>query len=130
MLKDVRYLACLGLAATSLAGAVAAVGITAVAADEQFKLTTVVPIAKPGGETKVLDAFDISWFDKASHTLAVAASRVTSTSSGLSVGEIIIVDTQKNIVTQEIHDPSHPFAGACSFPGRNTVTGPNGVIVI
>jgi hypothetical protein len=130
MLKDVRYLACLGLAATSLAGVMVPVVITAVAADEQFKLTAVVPIALPGGATKSLDAFDISWFDKASHTLAVAASRVFNTASLTSVGEIIIVDTEKNIVTKEIQDPAHPFAGACSFPGRNTVTGPNGVIVV
>src|SRR5215471_2074630 len=111
------------LTATGLAGALVAVVMTAVAADEQFKLTTVISL--PAAET--LSAFDISWVDKTSHTLAVAAGRVTG--SGGNVGEIIIVDTQKNVVTKELKaDP--PFAGACSFPGRNTISGPNGVIVI
>ena len=112
------------LAVTGVAGALVAIAMTPSVADEQFTLTTVVPIVKPGGEPKVLDAFDISWFDKASHTLSVAASRVTSTASGLSNGEIIVVDTEKNIVTKEIQDPAHPFAGAFRFraeirlPGR------------
>src|SRR5262249_54050083 len=77
--------------------------------------------------SEILSAFDISWVDKTSHTLAVAAPRVTG--SGGNVGEIIIVNTQKNIVTKELQ--AHPaFAGACSFPARNTVSGPNGVITI
>jgi hypothetical protein len=111
------------LTATGLAGALVAVVMTAVAADEQFKVTTIVPLP----HSQILSAFDISWVDKASHTLAVAASRVTG--SGGNVGEIIIVDTQKNVVTKELK-ANPPFAGACSFPGRNTISGPNGVITI
>jgi len=60
------------LTATGLAGALVAVVTTAVAADEQFKLTAVISL--PAAET--LSAFDISWVDKTSHTLAVAAARV------------------------------------------------------
>ena len=123
MLKDVRHLACLGLATTSLAGAAVAVAMTAMAADEQFSVTTIVPLP----HSEILSAFDISWVDKTSHTLAVAASRVTG--SGGNVAEIIIVDTQKNIVTKQLQ-ANPPFAGACSFPGRNTISGPNGVITI
>jgi len=111
------------LTATGLAGALVAVVMTAVAADEQFKVTTIIPLP----HSEILSAFDISWVDKTSHTLAVAAGRVTG--SGGNVGEIIIVDTQKNVVIKELK--AHPaFAGACSFPARNTVSGPNGVITI
>jgi hypothetical protein len=121
MLKDVRHLACVGLVT---AGAAVAVALAAMAADdEQFKVTTIVPLP----HSEILSAFDISWVDKTSHTLAVAASRVTG--SGGNVAEIIIVDTQKNIVTKELQ-ATPPFAGACSFPGRNTISGPNGVITI
>jgi hypothetical protein len=123
MLKDVRHLAYLRLATTGLAGAAVAVAMAAMAADEQFSVTTIVPLP----HSEILSAFDISWVDKTSHTLAVAASRVTG--SGGNVAEIIIVDTHKNVVTKELQaDP--PFAGACSFPGRNTISGPNGVITI
>jgi hypothetical protein len=44
-------------------------------------------------------------------------------------GTVVIVDTDLNVVTKELI-PDPPFAGACSFPARNTVTGPNGVFVI
>jgi DNA-binding beta-propeller fold protein YncE len=111
------------LKVTGLAGALVAIAMTPLVADEQFAATTIVSL--PNAE--ILSAFDISWVDKTSHTLAVAASRVTG--SGGNTGEIVIVDTQKNIVTKELRaDP--PFAGACSFPGRNTISGPNGVITI
>jgi hypothetical protein len=97
--------------------------MTAMAADEQFSVTTIVPLP----HSEILSAFDISWVDKTSHTLAVAASRVTG--SGGNVAEIIVVDTQKNTVIKELQ-ATPPFAGACSFPARNTVSGPNGVITI
>jgi hypothetical protein len=112
------------LTATGLAGALVAIAMVPSVADEQFAAKTIVSL--PHGE--ILSAFDISWVDKTSHTLAVAASRVTG--SGGNVGEIVIVDTQKNIVTKEIKSAQFPFAGACSFPGRNTISGPNGVITI
>jgi hypothetical protein len=111
------------LTATGLAGAVVAIAMAPSIADEQFAPTTIISLP----HSEILSSFDISWVDKTSHTLAVAASRVTG--SGGNVAEIIIVDTQKNIVTKELQaDP--PFAGACSFPGRNTISGPNGVITI
>ena len=120
MLKDLTYLK---LATTGLAGALVAIAMTAMAADEQFKVTTIVPL--PHAET--LSAFDISFVDKTSHTYALAASRVTG--SGGNVGEVIIVDTQKNIVTKELHS-TPPFVGNCSFPNRDEYSGPNGVMVI
>jgi hypothetical protein len=34
------------------------------------------------------------------------------------VGEIIIVNTKENLVTEELKSAQFPFAGGCSFPGR------------
>src|SRR5215468_7989327 len=123
MLKCVRHPAHLKFATACVAGAVVAIAAAPTVADEQFAVTTIVQLP----HSEILSAFDISWVDKTSHTLAVAAGRVTG--SGGNVGEIIIVDTQKNVVIKELK--AHPaFAGACSFPARNTVSGPNGVITI
>jgi hypothetical protein len=112
------------LAATGFAGAVlAAMAVIPSAADEQFIPYQVVQLPDGGN----LGAFDISFVDPKSRTLAVAASRVVDSRGAF--GTVIIVNTDDNVVTKElIANP--PFAGACSFPGRNSVTGPNGVIII
>src|SRR5579859_3825640 len=103
MLKELK------LATACLAGALVTVAMTPSSADEQFTATTVVQL--PNGET--LSAFDISFVDPKSHTYALAASRVIG--GGGSVGEIIIVDTQTNLVTKELKaTPS--FVGDCSVP--------------
>jgi hypothetical protein len=109
--------------ATGLAGALVAIAMTPLLADEQFATTKIVSLP----DAQILSAFDISFVEQGTHTLAVAASRVTG--SGGNVGEIIIVNTDHNLVTKELQ-ANPPFAGACSFPGRNTISGPNGVIVI
>jgi hypothetical protein len=44
MLKDMRRRAYLGLVTTSLTGAAVAVAMAAMAADEQFNVTTIVPL--------------------------------------------------------------------------------------
>jgi hypothetical protein len=111
------------LTATGLAGALLAFAITPSVADEQFIPYQAVQLPDAG----VLGAFDISFVNPALRTLAVAASRVVDSRGPF--GTVVIVNTDDNVVTKElIADP--PFAGACSFPARNTVTGPNGVIVI
>jgi DNA-binding beta-propeller fold protein YncE len=112
------------LAATGFAGAMlAAVAVIPSAADEHFIPYQAVQLPDAG----VLGAFDISFVDPASRTLAVAVSRAVDSRGPF--GTVVIVNTDDNVVTKElISDP--PFAGACSFPGRNTVGGPNGVIVI
>jgi hypothetical protein len=74
----------------------------------------------------VLGAFDISFVDPASRTLAVAVSRAVDSRGPF--GTVVIVNTNDNVVTKELI-PDPPFAGACSFPGRNTVGGPNGVMM-
>jgi hypothetical protein len=74
-----------------------------------------------------LGAFDISFVDPAIRTLAVAASRVVDSRGPF--GTVIIVNTDDNVVIKELI-ASPPFAGACSFPARNAVTGPNGVIIV
>jgi hypothetical protein len=117
------------LAVTGLAGALVTVAMTPLLADELFSAPTIVNL--PDGQN--LGAFDISFVDKRSHTYALAASRVVGSAGPLPgdvFGAVIIVDTNTNLVTQELNSPDFPFAGACSFPARNTVTGPNGVIVI
>jgi hypothetical protein len=111
------------LTATGFAGALLAIAITPSVADEQFIPYQVVQLPNGGN----LGAFDISWVDAASRTLAVAASRVVDSRGAF--GTVIIVNTDDNIVTTELI-PNPPFAGACSFPARNTVSGPNGVITI
>jgi hypothetical protein len=111
------------LTATGFAGALFAMAVTPSAADEQFVPYQAVQLPDAG----VLGAFDISFVDPASRTLAVAASRVVDSRGPF--GTVVIVNTDNNVVTKELI-PDPPFAGACSFPARNTVTGPNGVIVI
>ncbi len=110
-------------ASICLAGALLALGAAPTIADEQFAPTRIVQL--PDAQT--LSAFDISFVEKGSHTYALAASRVTG--SGGNVGAVIIVNTGLNLITKELQ-ANPPFAGACSFPGRNTISGPNGVIVI
>jgi hypothetical protein len=111
------------LTATGFAGALLAVAVMPAAADEQFIPYQAVQLPDSG----VLGAFDISFVNPALRTLAVAASRVVDSRGPF--GTVVIVNTDDNVVTKELI-PDPPFAGACSFPARNTVTGPNGVIVI
>jgi hypothetical protein len=111
------------LTATGFAGALLAMAVTPSGADELF--IPYQPVSLPNNG--VLAAFDISFVKPKLRTLAVAASRVVDTRGPF--GTVIIVNTDDNIVTKELI-PNPPFAGACSFPARNTVTGPNGVIVI
>jgi hypothetical protein len=111
------------LTATGFAGALLAMAVTPSGADELFTPYQSVQLPNTGA----LEAFDISFVRSKLRTLAVAASRVVDTRGPF--GTVIIVDTDNNIVTKELI-PDPPFAGACSFPARNTVTGPNGVIVI
>jgi hypothetical protein len=123
MVKDVHP-AYLKFATACLAGALVAVPMTPSAADEQFAPTAVVQL--PDAQT--LSAFDISFVDPKSHTLAVAAARVVG--SGGAFGTIIIVNTELNLVTKELQ-ASPPFVGDCSVPpARDTYSGPSGVIVI
>ena len=117
MLKNV-------LATTCLVGALVAVAMTPSVADEQFAPTTIVQLP----DTQILSAFDISFVEKGSHTYALAASRVVG--GGGALGTIIIVNTGLNLVTKELHS-TPAFVGDCSVPpGRDTISGPNGVIVI
>ena len=111
------------LTATGFAGALLAMAVTPSGADELFTPYQSVQLPNTGA----LEAFDISFVKSKLRTLAVAASRVVDTRGPF--GTVIIVNTDNNIVTKELI-PDPPFAGACSFPARNTVTGPNGVIVI
>jgi hypothetical protein len=111
------------LTATGFAGALLAMAVTPSGADELFTPYQSVQLPNTGA----LEAFDISFVKSKLRTLAVAASRVVDTRRPF--GTVIIVNTDSNIVTKELI-PDPPFAGACSFPARNTVTGPNGVIVI
>jgi hypothetical protein len=108
---------------TGFAGVVLAMAVTPSVAEEQFIPYQVIQLPNGGN----LGAFDISFVDAKSRTLAVAASRVVDSRGAF--GTVIIANTDDNVVTRElISNP--PFAGACSFPGRNSVTGPNGVILI
>jgi hypothetical protein len=111
------------LTATGFAGALLAMAVTPSGADELFIPYQAVSLPNAG----VLGAFDISFVNPKLRTLAVAASRVVDTRGPF--GTVVIVNTDDNTVTKELI-PDPPFAGACSFPARNTVTGPNGVIVI
>lgn len=124
MVKDVRHLAYLKFATACLAGALVTVPMTPSAADEQFAPTAVVQL--PDAQT--LSAFDISFVDPKTHTLAIASSRVVG--SGGAFGTVIIVNTELNLVTKELR-ANPPFIGDCTVPPvRNTYSGPNGVIVI
>jgi hypothetical protein len=109
------------LTATGIAGALLAFAMTPSVADEQFIPYQVVQLP----DAQVLSAFDISFVDPASRTLAVAASRVVG--SGGPFGAVIIVNTDDNVVTKELTG----FVGDCTTPpARNNWSGPNGVIVI
>jgi hypothetical protein len=112
------------LAATGFAGALLAVmAVTPSAAQELFIPFQAVQL--PDGGT--LEAFDISFVNPALRTYSLSASRVVDSRGPF--GTVLIVDTDLNIVTKELI-PDPPFAGACSFPARNTVTGPNGSFII
>jgi hypothetical protein len=101
-----------------------AVATTPTVADEQFAPTTIVQLP----DTQILSAFDISFVEKESHTFALASSRVVG--SGGAFGTVIIVNTERNLVTKELI-ASPAFVGDCSVPpARDTISGPNGVIVI
>jgi hypothetical protein len=114
------------LTVSGLAGPLVAVALTPLLADEQFAAKTIVNL--PDGQN--LGAFDISFVEQGSHTYALSASRVVPSGGTGAFGAVIIVDTNLNLVTKELQSPALPFAGACSFPARNTVSGRNGVIVI
>jgi hypothetical protein len=115
----------LRFAATCLAaGALVSVATAPSAADEQFALTAVISLP----DTQILSAFDISFVDPKTHTLAIASSRVVG--SGGPFGTVIIVNAKENVVTKELQ-ATPPFVGDCTTPPvRNTYSGPNGVIVI
>jgi hypothetical protein len=114
--KNLRTAAC-------LAGALMAMAVAPSVADEQFAPTGVVQL--PGGQ--ILSAFDISFVSADNHTLAVSGSRVVG--SGGAFGTVIVADTDTNSVTNELGIGE--FVGDCSVPpARDTMSGPNGVIVI
>ena len=117
----------LKLTAACLAGVLAPwlFAMAPAAADEQFAPTAVVQLP----DTQILSAFDISFVEPQTRTLAIAASRVVG-SGGTPFGTVIIVNTQTNLVTKELH-ASPPFVGDCTVPPiRNNFSGPNGVIVV
>ena len=96
------------------------------AVDEQFAPTGIVQLP----DAQILSAFDISFVDPASRTLAIAASRVVG--SGGPFGTVIIVNPDENVVTKELQ-ASPPFVGNCTFgkpAPQPAINGPNGVIVI
>jgi hypothetical protein len=112
------------LTATGFAGALlAAMAVTPSSAQEDF--IPYQPVQLP--DAGILEAFDISFVNPALRTYALAASRVVDSRGPFAT--VVIVDTDLNLVTKELI-PDPPFAGACSFPARNTVTGPNGVFII
>jgi hypothetical protein len=111
------------LTATGFAGALLAMAVTPSTAQEDFIPFQAVQLPDAG----TLEAFDISFVNPALRTYALAASRVVDSRGPFAT--VVIVDTDLNVVTRELM-PDPPFAGACSFPARNTVTGPNGVFVI
>jgi hypothetical protein len=99
------------LTVSGLAGALVAVAMTPLLADEQFSAATIVNL--PKGEN--LGAFDISFVEQGSHTYALSASRVVPSSGTGAFGEVVIVDTNTNLVTAELKSAAHPFAGAAAF---------------
>src|SRR5215831_4475163 len=124
MPNNVGYPAYLKFATACLAGAFMAMAAAPTVADEQFAPTTIVQLP----DTQILSAFDISFVEKGSHTYALAASRVVG--SGGALGTVIIVNTEHNLVTKELQS-TPAFVGDCSVPpARDTISGPNGVIVI
>jgi hypothetical protein len=126
MLNNVRHHAYLKFATACITGAFMSIAGAPTMADEQFALTGVITLP----DSQTLSAFDISFVSPENRTLAIAASRVVPNFPvGSPFGVVIIADTNDNVVIKELQ-ANPPFAGACSFPARNTVTGPNGVIVI
>src|SRR5215470_7961070 len=123
MPNKVRHPAYSKFATACIAGAFVAMAAAPTVADEQFAPTAIVQL--PDAQT--LSAFDISFVEPKTHTLAIAASRVVG--SGGPFGTVIIVNTQENLVTKELRSYP-PFVGNCTFPNRSTYNGPNGVIVI
>src|SRR6266478_2331012 len=124
MLNNLRHPAYLKFATACIAGAFVAIAAAPTMADEQFAPTTVVQLP----DSQILSAFDISFVDPKTHTLAIASSRVVG--SGGPFGTVIIVNTRENVVTNELRS-TPPFVGDCTVPPvRNTYSGPNGVIVI
>src|SRR5260370_3656154 len=114
----------LQLMATCLAGALVAMAMTPSVADEQFAPTAVVQLP----DAQILSAFDISFVDPKSHTLAIASSRVVG--SGGPFGTVVIVNTETNLVTKELI-PTPPSAGDSTFPPpKKTFSGPNAVTPI
>lgn len=114
----------LSLTAACLVGALMAMAATPSVADEQFAPTAVVQL--PDGQ--ILSAFDISFVSANNRTLAVAASRVVGSNG--TFGTVIVADTDTNLVTTELGS-NGVFVGDCSVPpARDTMSGPNGVIVI
>jgi hypothetical protein len=110
------------LTATGFAGALLAIAVTPTAAQEFIPYQAV---QLPDGG--ILEAFDISFVNAALRAYSLSASRVVDSRGAF--GTVLIVDTDLNIVTRELIPPGG-FAGACSFPARNTVTGPNGSFII
>jgi hypothetical protein len=123
MPNNVRHPAYLKFATACIAGAFVAMAAAPTVADEQFAPTAIVQLP----DAQILSAFDISFVEPKTHTLAIAASRVVG--SGGPFGTVIIVNTQENLVTKELRS-NPPFIGNCTFPNRSTYNGPNGVIVI
>jgi hypothetical protein len=114
------------LTATGFAGALLAMAMTpSLAVDEQFALTGIVQL--PGAQE--LFSFDISFVNPEAHALAIASSRVVG--SGGPFGTVIIVNTDDDVVSQELQ-ASPPFVGNCTPPPlpRGNFSGPNGVIII
>jgi hypothetical protein len=111
------------LTATGFAGALLAMAVTPSSAQEDFIPYQAVQLPDAG----TLESFDISFVNPTLRTYALAALRVVDSRGPFAT--VVIVDTDLNVVTKELI-PDPPFAGACSFPARNTVTGPNGVFVI
>src|SRR5580700_8803310 len=113
--------------AVAFCGLAAAVMTTATA-DETFKLKTII---QPSSG-KVIRSFDISFVDPTTHTYALA---VSATKPPPAVGtatnpEILLVNTQTKAIIGEFN-ASPTFAGNCSIPpARDTISGPNGVMII
>jgi hypothetical protein len=139
----------LNLMAACVAGVLLAMATTPSVAAEQFSATEVVQLP----DSQTLSAFDISFVDAQSRSLSVSASRVIG-SSGISFGTVLIANTDRNVVTQELGlcPPGSPlvpvceglqqltgattipqsiFVGDCSTPpARDDISGPNGSLII
>src|SRR5215475_2150195 len=87
----------LNLVAACVAGALVAMATTPSMADEAFSATGVVQLP----DNQILSAFDISFVSAQNHSLAVATSRVIG-GSGTPFGTVLIVNTDNNLVTNEL----------------------------